>query len=54
MCAARHPQLARAVLLLDSPMLGGWKAQALRAAKSTQLVGSISPGAVLGCQVASK
>jgi pimeloyl-ACP methyl ester carboxylesterase len=46
MCAARHPQLARGVLLLDSPLLGGWKAHALRAAKHTQLVGSISPGAV--------
>lgn len=45
-CAARHPQLARGVLLLDSPLLGGWKAHALRAAKRTQLVGSISPGAV--------
>lgn len=46
MCAARHPHLARGLLLLDSPILGGWKAQALRAAKRTQLVGSISPGAV--------
>lgn len=46
MCAARHPQLARGVLLLDSPLLGGWKAHALRAAKRTQVVGSISPGAV--------
>lgn len=46
MCAARHPHLARGVLLLDSPMLGGWKARALGAAKSTQLVGSISPGRV--------
>jgi pimeloyl-ACP methyl ester carboxylesterase len=46
MCAARHPQLARGVLLLDSPLLGGWKAHALRAAKRTQLVGSISPGAI--------
>ncbi len=46
MCAARHPKLARGVLLLDSPLLGGWKAHALRAAKRTQLVGSISPGAV--------
>jgi pimeloyl-ACP methyl ester carboxylesterase len=46
MCAARHPQLARGVLLLDSPLLGGWKAHALRAAKRTPLVGSISPGAV--------
>ena len=46
MCAARHPHLTRGVLLLDSPILGGWKAQALRAAKQTQLVGSISPGAI--------
>ena len=46
MCAARHPALARSVLLLDSPLLGGWKARALGAAKSTQLVGSISPGRV--------
>ncbi|MDB5751511.1 MAG: hypothetical protein JWP65_1932 [Ramlibacter sp.] len=46
MCAARHPQLARGVLLLDSPLLGGWKAQALRAVKGTQLVGAVSPGAI--------
>ena len=46
MCAARHPRLARGVLLLDSPLLGGWKAHALRAAKRTQLVGALSPGAV--------
>lgn len=46
MCAARHPDVARGVLMLDSPVLGGWKAHALRAVKSTQLVGSLSPGAV--------
>lgn len=46
MCAARHPHLARGVLLLDSPLLGGWKAKALGAMKRTQLVGSLSPGAV--------
>jgi pimeloyl-ACP methyl ester carboxylesterase len=46
MCAARHPALAQGVLLLDSPLLGGWKAKALGAIKKTQLVGSISPGAV--------
>ena len=46
MCAARYPQLARGVLLLDSPILGGWKSHALRAAKRTQLVGAVSPGAV--------
>jgi pimeloyl-ACP methyl ester carboxylesterase len=46
MCAARHPQLARAVLLLDSPLLGGWRARALGAMKLTPLVGAVSPGAV--------
>jgi pimeloyl-ACP methyl ester carboxylesterase len=46
MCAARHPELARGVLLLDAPLLGGWKATALGAMKHTQLVGSVSPGRV--------
>jgi len=46
MCAALHPRLARGVLLLDAPLLGGWKAQALGALKLTPLVGSLSPGAV--------
>jgi len=46
MCAARHPQLARGVLMLDSPLLGGWKATAVAAMKRTQLVGSVSPGRV--------
>ncbi len=46
LCAARHPALVRGVLLLDSPLLGGWKATAVNAAKRTQLVGSISPGRI--------
>lgn len=46
MCAAQHPKLAKGVLLLDSPLLGGWKSHALRAVKRTQLVGAVSPGAV--------
>jgi pimeloyl-ACP methyl ester carboxylesterase len=46
MCAARHPSLAKGVLLIDSPLLGGWRATALGAMKRTQLVGSISPGRV--------
>ena len=46
LCAARHPQLARGVLLLDSPLVGGWKSHALRAVKRTPLVGSLTPGAV--------
>jgi pimeloyl-ACP methyl ester carboxylesterase len=50
MCAARHPRLGghpvKGVLLVDSPLLGGWRARALELAKRTQLVGSISPGKV--------
>jgi pimeloyl-ACP methyl ester carboxylesterase len=50
MCAARNPVLGgqpvRGVLLIDSPILGGWRAAALSMAKRARLVGSISPGAV--------
>lgn len=50
MCAARHPELGgqavRGVLLLDSPVIGGWRATALGVAKRARLVGSVSPGAV--------
>ncbi|MES2979699.1 MAG: alpha/beta hydrolase [Pseudomonadota bacterium] len=49
MCAALHPDLGqpvRGVLMLDSPILGGWRATALSVAKKAQLVGSISPGAI--------
>ena len=46
MCAARHPDLAKGVLLIDSPILGGWRATTLGVIKRTQLVGSVSPGAV--------
>ncbi|MFM8757181.1 MAG: alpha/beta hydrolase [Limnohabitans sp.] len=46
MCAAQNPALARGVLLLDAPILGGWKATTLGLAKRTQLVGALSPGRV--------
>ncbi len=46
MCAASHPELARGVLLIDSPILGGWRSTALSVMKSAQLVGSLSPGAI--------
>ena len=46
MAAAHHPHLVRGVLLIDSPLLGGWKANAVDVAKRTQVVGSISPGKV--------
>ena len=46
MTAAQHPQLARAVLMLDSPLISGWRANAVSVAKRTQMVGSVSPGRV--------
>ncbi|MFC5519485.1 alpha/beta hydrolase [Polaromonas jejuensis] len=50
MCAAQNPVLGgqpvRGVLLIDSPILGGWRAKALSVAKRAQLVGSISPGVI--------
>lgn len=46
MAAARHPELARGVLLIDSPLLGGWRANAVGVAKRAQVVGSISPGRI--------
>ena len=46
LCAARHPELARGVLMLDSPVLGGWRATTWGALRRTPLVGAITPGAV--------
>jgi pimeloyl-ACP methyl ester carboxylesterase len=46
MAASQAPKLVRGVLLLDAPIVGGWRAKALGLAKRTQLVGSVSPGAV--------
>lgn len=50
MCAATHPQLAglpvAGVVMLDSPVLGGWRARVLALAKHSQLVGALSPGQV--------
>ena len=50
MCAATHPVLGahavKGVVLIDSPILGGWRATALSVAKRSRLVGSVSPGAI--------
>ncbi len=50
MCAAKFPLLGgrpvAGVVLLDSPLLSGWRARALQAAKQTRLIGAVSPGQV--------
>jgi pimeloyl-ACP methyl ester carboxylesterase len=51
MCAAVYPMLGeqavRGVVLLDAPVIGGWRATALGVAKRARLVGSVSPGAII-------
>ena len=46
MAAAQRPALAKGVVLIDSPLVGGWRSRMVGLAKTTQLVGSISPGAI--------
>jgi pimeloyl-ACP methyl ester carboxylesterase len=47
MAALRLPKgTVRGVVLIDSPLLGGWKSSLVGLAKRTQMVGSFSPGAV--------
>lgn len=46
MCASRCPELVRGVLLIDSPVIGGWRATTLGLAKRTPLVGALSPGRI--------
>ncbi|EER58972.1 alpha/beta hydrolase fold protein [Acidovorax delafieldii 2AN] len=46
MAAAQHPTLARGVLMLDSPLISGWRATTVGVAKRTQMVGAVSPGRV--------
>lgn len=46
MCAAQHPALATGVVLLDSPLIGGWRANTLGLMKRTPWMKSVSPGVV--------
>ncbi len=46
MVASRYPEVARGVVLVDSPILGGWRSTAVGVMKTTQMMGSLSPGAI--------
>ena len=46
MVAAKHPALVRGVVLLDSPMLGGWKAKLLKVGKRGPGAEAFSPAAI--------
>ncbi|MCZ2441925.1 MAG: alpha/beta hydrolase [Burkholderiales bacterium] len=42
--ACRRPDLVRSVVMLDSPVLDGWRAHGVRIFKSAGLIGRVSPG----------
>lgn len=46
MAASRRPDLAAGVVLIDSPVLSGWRAHSVRVVKATGLIGRVSPGRV--------
>ncbi|WP_333845879.1 alpha/beta fold hydrolase [Limnohabitans sp.] len=46
MVAAKHPELVSGVVLLDAPMLGGWKARLLQVGKRVPGAQAFSPAAI--------
>jgi pimeloyl-ACP methyl ester carboxylesterase len=46
LAATLQPGLVKGVVLVDSPILGGWRATTLGVMKRAQLMGSVSPGRV--------
>jgi pimeloyl-ACP methyl ester carboxylesterase len=48
LAASRRPQVVKSVLLLDAPIVTGWRAHSLHVAKMTGLAKRFSPGRVSG------
>lgn len=46
LAACRRPDLAQGLLMLDSPVVSGWRAHSIRVAKATRLIERVSPGHV--------
>lgn len=46
MLASRHPELARGVVVLDSPLLHGWRALGLKVVKALGVVDRVMPSGV--------
>lgn len=44
LAACQRPELAAGVLMLDAPLVGGWRALGMRVAKATGLMRHVSPG----------
>ena len=46
LAACRRPNLAQGVVLIDSPVVAGWRAHGVQVAKATGLIKRVSPGRV--------
>lgn len=46
LAACHRPEIAAGVLLIDSPVVGGWRAHSIQVVKATRLIGRVSPGKV--------
>jgi pimeloyl-ACP methyl ester carboxylesterase len=46
LAACRRPDLAAGLVMLDSPVITGWRAHSLQVLKHSRLIGKVSPGKV--------
>jgi len=46
LAASRRPAIASSVVLIDSPLVAGWRAHTIQVAKATRLMARMSPGKV--------
>jgi len=46
MCAALHPELVCGVVMIDSPIISGWRANAIGLAKRTPIMKAVSPSQI--------
>ena len=46
LAAHKRPEIARSVVMLDSPVLSGWKAHSVQVMKVSRLIHRVSPGRV--------
>lgn len=46
LAACRRPEVAASVVMLDSPLIGGWRAHGVQVFKATGLIRRVSPGKV--------
>jgi pimeloyl-ACP methyl ester carboxylesterase len=46
MAACKRPDLTAGLLMLDSPVVGGWRAHSVRMMKATRLMPKVSPGKI--------